>query len=325
MIYNKKISIRASQLKKWSLGYILISVILITIGLKINFFVGVYSLITLMVIFLYEFTNNYFRYLKIEDLSFRIQNIIENREEFDLGDEAFTEIYNLENDIYSLSLRLKKQEYIIKKNNNFFYRSILDLNNNIKKPLVLVNKLVEKLSSSNLSDMQRLEIIRELRNIVPEIEWFIDKFIKLNRIENTKIEYKKEEFDLLDLIKKTIIKYETQIQLQQIRFEFKNEIENIKVLSDYEWIEEAFLNITKYLIFNTKENEKILINIMKNNERLEIYYHIDNEIKEEINVEIELAKKILKKNSFELKIIRSKNIDNFKSCICISTNNMLQS
>ncbi len=324
MIYNKKKSIRASQLKKWSLGYILISAILIATGLIIDFYVGVYSLITLMVIFLYEFTNNYFRYLKIEDLSLRIQKIIENKEEFNLGDEAFTEIYNLENDIYSLSLRLKKQEYFIKKNGNFFYRSILDLNNNIKKPLVAVNKLVEKLSSSNLSDMQRLETIRELRNIVPKIEWFIDKFIKLTKVENMKIEYKKEKFNLVDLIKKQIDKYETQIQLQQIKFEYKNEIENASIISDYEWIQEAFLNITKYLIFNTNENKKIVVDIIKNNQKLDVYYYLDNDVKEDINIEIELARKILKKNDFELKIIRNKNINNSKPYICISTNNMLQ-
>ena len=298
--------------------------------------ISIISLTIIVTILIINYKNK--KSKKIENIINYIEEI--NKKNYNLKIEENTEdeLSNLTNELYKITIMLKEQAELSKKDKNVLQRSLEDISHQIKTPLTSISIMLDNIKENPQMDLHtRQEFIYEISRQIEWINWLVISLLKLSKLDSITVDFKHEEINAENLINNVIknLAIPLDIKQQSVIVTGNNET----FIGDYNWELEALTNIVKNCIEHTPENKKIYINCEKNNFNTKIvirdegngidredikhiferFYKGKNSSENSVGIGLELSKSIIEKDNgyilctsevgkgttFEIKYIRN--------------------
>ena len=298
--------------------------------------ISIISLTIIVTILIINYKNK--KSKKIENIINYIEEI--NKKNYNLKIEENTEdeLSNLTNELYKITIMLKEQAELSKKDKNVLQRSLEDISHQIKTPLTSISIMLDNIKENPQMDLHtRQEFIYEISRQIEWINWLVISLLKLSKLDSNTVDFKHEEINAENLINNVIknLAIPLYIKQQSVIVTGNNET----FIGDYNWELEALTNIVKNCIEHTPENKKIYINCEKNNFNTKIvirdegngidredikhiferFYKGKNSSENSVGIGLELSKSIIEKDNgyilctsevgkgttFEIKYIRN--------------------
>lgn len=224
--------------------------------------ISIISLTIIVTILIINYKNK--KSKKIENIINYIEEI--NKKNYNLKIEENTEdeLSNLTNELYKITIMLKEQAELSKKDKNVLQRSLEDISHQIKTPLTSISIMLDNIKENPQMDLHtRQEFIYEISRQIEWINWLVISLLKLSKLDSNTVDFKHEEINAENLINNVIknLAISLDIKQQSVIVTGNNET----FIGDYNWELEALTNIVKNCIEHTPENKKIYINCEKNN------------------------------------------------------------
>lgn len=224
--------------------------------------ISIISLTIIVTILIINYKNK--KSKKIENIINYIEEI--NKKNYNLKIEENTEdeLSNLTNELYKITIMLKEQAELSKKDKNVLQRSLEDISHQIKTPLTSISIMLDNIKENPQMDLHtRQEFIYEISRQIEWINWLVISLLKLSKLDSNTVDFKHEEINAENLINNVIknLAIPLNIKQQSVIVTGNNET----FIGDYNWELEALTNIVKNCIEHTPENKKIYINCEKNN------------------------------------------------------------
>lgn len=276
--------------------------------------ISIISLTIIVTILIINYKNK--KSKKIENIINYIEEI--NKKNYNLKIEENTEdeLSNLTNELYKITIMLKEQAELSKKDKNVLQRSLEDISHQIKTPLTSISIMLDNIKENPQMDLHtRQEFIYEISRQIEWINWLVISLLKLSKLDSNTVDFKHEEINAENLINNVIknLAIPLDIKQQSVIITGNNET----FIGDYNWELEALTNIVKNCIEHTPENKKIYINCEKNNFNTKIvirdegngidredikhiferFYKGKNSSENSIGIGLALAKKIIEKDN----------------------------
>lgn len=298
--------------------------------------ISIISLTIIVTILIINYKNK--KSKKIENIINYIEEI--NKKNYNLKIEENTEdeLSNLTNELYKITIMLKEQAELSKKDKNVLQRSLEDISHQIKTPLTSISIMLDNIKENPQMDLHtRQEFIYEISRQIEWINWLVISLLKLSKLDSNTVDFKHEEINAENLINNVIKNLAIPLDTKQQSVIVTGNNETF--IGDYNWELEALTNIVKNCIEHTPENKKIYINCEKNNFNTKIvirdegngidredikhiferFYKGKNSSENSVGIGLELSKSIIEKDNgyilctsevgkgttFEIKYIRN--------------------
>lgn len=245
------------EIRKFLLFILLPSAIFCTVAAHFSpWFSLASALLCLFLIFSFLiFTRQ--RYKRIENLTETIDKILRGNDNIDIKSFKEGELSILESDVQKMLSRLRSQKDILQKERTYLADSIADISHQLRTPLTSINLILSLLSSGEISEEKRDELMRELSSLITKTEYLVSVLLKISKIDAGTVQFEKQEIDLFELIKKSAepIMIPMDIKNQSLIID----ISDIKLTGDFVWSLEAFGNILKNCTEHTPEGGTVTV------------------------------------------------------------------
>ena len=249
---------RNPEMKKTIFSYLLITVIAVAIGFWIDMRYVIFA-ITLSVVFSsVHLLADFFRYKKISDLSYQINEILHGQDKYDLSSYAEGELAILQSQLFKMTIQLRQQASTLKKDKIYLTDSIADISHQIKTPLTSINLIASFLSEPDMTDERRMQLTSELMRMLSHVEWLITTLLKMSKFDAGTVEFQNEIVNVEELIRRSssIIAIPMDLRDQTFAFKIKSEI---TFKGDLAWSVEAVGNILKNCMEHTPNGGQIVV------------------------------------------------------------------
>lgn len=229
---------------------LLASVIIMILGIVIEYFIKLYSEIKDMTSYVYYSS---------EHKNYNMKN---KNQEGQMG--------LLKTELMKMTNILKENVELLKNEKVFLNNAISDISHQLKTPmtsLILINDFMYEDIPKDI----RIDFLDKTKSQLNRMDWLIKSMLKLSKIEAKVIEFKKEEVNIKTLIHKAIEPTKMLIDTKELNLIIKGD-NNAQFRGDYNWCTEALVNIIKNCVEHTP-----------NNGELEIYYE-ENSMFSEITI-----------------------------------------
>jgi len=201
----------------------------------------------------------------------KIQNIIKyieeiNRKNYILKIEENSEdnLSQLTNELYKITVMLKEQAEISKKDKKILQNSIEDISHQLKTPLTSISIMLDNIKENpNMEENTKQKFIHEINRQINWINWLVISLLKLSKLDSNTVNFIQKDIKVDELIQNVIKNLSIPIDIKQQNIIIEGTDANF--LGDYNWQLEAITNIVKNCIEHTPENKNIYINFEENN------------------------------------------------------------
>lgn len=272
----------------------------------------VFSILWIIIIF--EYLKR--RDKKINQITQYINEIKNRKYELDINENSEDELSNLKNELYKITVMLKEESEISKKDKENLKMSVEDISHQLKTPLTSITIMLDNLKDNpNMDENTKQKFIFEISKQIDWINWLVISMLKLSKLDANVVQFYEEKINLKRFIDEIVKNLEIPIEIknQQIVIEGN---EKASFIGDYKWQQEAVTNIIKNCIEHNKDNGKIYIRYEENTlftkitikdqgegiskEELkhifERFYKGQNSSENSVGIGLALAKNIIEKN-----------------------------
>ena len=273
----------------------------------------VFSILWLAVIFVYLRKRD----RKINQITQYINQIKNRKYDLDINENSEDELSNLKNELYKITIMLKEESEISKKDKDNLKMSVEDISHQLKTPLTSITIMLDNLKDNpNMDENIKQKFIFEISKQIDWINWLVISMLKLSKLDANVVQFYEEKINLKKFIEEIIKNLEIPIEIknQQIIIEGN---ESASFVGDYKWQQEAVTNIIKNCIEHNKENGKIYIKYEENTlftkitirdegegmtkedlkHIFERFYKGQNSSENSVGIGLALAKNIIEKNN----------------------------
>ena len=279
-------------------------------NLKLNILIIVlFSILWMTIIVLYLRKRD----KKIKQITNYI-NQIKNKK-YDLNTED--ELSNLKNELYKITIMLKEESEISKKDKENLKMSVEDISHQLKTPLTSITIMLDNLKDNpNMEEKTKQKFIFEISKQVEWINWLVISMLKLSKLDANVVQFYDEKINLNKFIGEIIKNLEIPIEVKNQKIIIDGN-ENVSFIGDYKWQQEAITNIIKNCIEHNANNGTIYINYEENSlftkitirdegegiskedlkHIFERFYKGKNSSENSVGIGLALAKNIIEKNN----------------------------
>lgn len=272
----------------------------------------VFSILWMIIIF--EYLKR--RDKKINQITQYINEIKNRKYELDINENSEDELSNLKNELYKITVMLKEESEISKKDKENLKMSVEDISHQLKTPLTSITIMLDNLKDNpNMDENTKQKFIFEISKQIDWINWLVISMLKLSKLDANVVQFYEEKINLKKFIDEIVKNLEIPIEIknQQIVIEGN---EKASFIGDYKWQQEAVTNIIKNCIEHNKDNGKICIRYEENTlftkitikdegegiskedlkHIFERFYKGQNSSENSVGIGLALAKNIIEKN-----------------------------
>lgn len=278
-----------------------------------NILIIVFSILWMAIIYLYLRKRD----KKINQITQYINQIKNRKYDLDINENSEDELSNLKNELYKITVMLKEESEISKKDKDNLKMSVEDISHQLKTPLTSITIMLDNLKDNpNMDENTKQKFIFEISKQIDWINWLVISMLKLSKLDANVVQFYEEKINLKKFIEEIIKNLEIPIEIknQQIVIEGN---EKASFIGDYKWQQEAVTNIIKNCIEHNKENGKIYIKYEENTlftkitirdegegmtkedlkHIFERFYKGQNSSENSVGIGLALAKNIIEKNN----------------------------
>ncbi|SCG95085.1 MULTISPECIES: sensor histidine kinase [unclassified Romboutsia] len=242
--YNKSISFGNEPIISESINELLsvnilflVFVFVLFLILSIYYFKKVYSDITDMTDYVYN---------RSEGRIFEMKN---SNQEGQIG--------LLKTELIKMTNILKEKVELLNNDKIFLNDTISDISHQLKTPmtsLIILNDLMYE----DIPKETKVEFLDKIKSQLTRMEWLIKSMLKLSKVEAKVIDFKKEEVDIKELVRRALQPSLIPIELKNINLDINGD-DDATYYGDIDWSTEALLNIIKNCIEHTPKNGSLTI------------------------------------------------------------------
>ena len=254
---------------------------------------------------------------KIKQITEYINEIKNRKYDLDINENSEDELSNLKNELYKITVMLREESEISKKDKENIKMSVEDISHQLKTPLTSITIMLDNLKDNpNMDENTKQKFIFKISKQVDWINWLVISMLKLSKLDANVVQFYEEKINLKRFIDEIIKNLEIPIEIknQQIVIEGN---ENASFIGDYKWQQEAVTNIIKNCIEHNKDNGNIFIKYEENTlftkiivrdegegisredlkHIFERFYKGKNSSENSVGIGLALAKNIIEKNN----------------------------
>lgn len=211
------------------------------------------------------FLTNYIQYKiifnKIKQLTSTAKKIID-------GDNSVTINENKEGEIAKLAVSFRSMKDIIRKNmkdllveKEFLGRMLQDISHQLKTPLSTISIYNEMLLIEDLPRQKQVQLLQNNEIQISRMNVLIQNLLKVAKIDAKAISFDKEPLNLVNTINEVLNRLENIINERDLSIDWDG-TEEVMVIHDKLWMQEALMNLLKNAIEHSKPGEKITLQVM---------------------------------------------------------------
>ncbi|MFJ7916553.1 MULTISPECIES: ATP-binding protein [unclassified Lysinibacillus] len=211
------------------------------------------------------FLANYIQYKiifnKIKQLTSIAKKIID-------GDYSVTINENKEGEIAKLAVSFRSMKDIIRKNmkdllveKEFLGRMLQDISHQLKTPLSTISIYNEMLLIEDLPRQKQVQLLQNNEIQISRMNVLIQNLLKVAKIDAKAISFNKEPLNLVNTINEVLNRLENIINERDLSIDWDGS-EEVVVIHDKLWMQEALMNLLKNAIEHSKPGEKITLQVM---------------------------------------------------------------
>ena len=239
-----------------------------------------------------------------------------------LDDLSEDELSILKNEIYKTTIMLKEIATLNEKAKKELKVALEDISHQLKTPLTSILIMLDNLIDNPQMDSKtKATFLHDIKREVINLNFLVQNILKLSRFDANTIKFKKEEFNVSDLIHEIKQNVAPICDLKNITLE-TDIAPNIKLKGDFHWQVEALTNIVKNCIEHSPENKKIRLKARENKAYGELiitdqgpgippddlpnifkrFYKGQNASSDSVGIGLALAKTIIEKDNGTIKV-----------------------
>ena len=201
---------------------------------------------------------------KVMDLCDDIDRILRNDDLISFDEHKEGELSVLSAEIHKMTIRLREQNAELKNEKQFAKEALEDISHQLRTPLTSVMMILGLMRSSDLSEKERIEYLRDLYELLARMKWLIETMLSLSRIEAEAVRFAKDTVSCRKLIAHSIDTVSVTAELKgvEIRTEIAGDPEFI---GDLHCTSEAVVNLLKNAIEHTPEGGTVTVSANGNN------------------------------------------------------------
>ena len=201
---------------------------------------------------------------KISQITQYINEIKNKKYDLDINENSEDELSNLKNELYKITVMLKEESEISKKDKENIKMSVEDISHQLKTPLTSITIMLDNLKDNpNMDENTKQKFIFEISKQIDWINWLVISMLKLSKLDANVVQFYKEKINLKKLINEIIKNLEIPIEIKNQQIIIEGD-ENASFTGDYKWQQEAITNIIKNCIEHNKEKGKLFIKYEEN-------------------------------------------------------------
>ena len=283
-------------------------------NLKLNILIIVlFSILWMTIIVLYLRKRD----KKIKQITNYINQIKNKKYDLNIEENTEDELSNLKNELYKITIMLKEESEISKKDKENLKISVEDISHQLKTPLTSITIMLDNLKDNpNMEEKTKQKFIFEISKQVEWINWLVISMLKLSKLDANVVQFYDEKINLKKFIGEIIKNLEIPIEVKNQKIIIDGN-ENVSFIGDYKWQQEAITNIIKNCIEHNANNGTIYINYEENSlftkitirdegegipkedlkHIFERFYKGKNSSENSVGIGLALAKNIIEKNN----------------------------
>ena len=254
---------------------------------------------------------------KIKQITNYINQIKNKKYDLNIEENTEDELSNLKNELYKITIMLKEESEISKKDKENLKMSVEDISHQLKTPLTSITIMLDNLKDNpNMEEKTKQKFIFEISKQVEWINWLVISMLKLSKLDANVVQFYDEKINLKKFIGEIIKNLEIPIEVKNQKIIIDGN-ENVSFIGDYKWQQEAITNIIKNCIEHNANNGTIYINYEENSlftkitirdegegiskedlkHIFERFYKGKNSSENSVGIGLALAKNIIEKNN----------------------------
>lgn len=254
---------------------------------------------------------------KIKQITKYINEIKNKKYELNIDENSEDELSNLKNELYKITIMLKEESEISKKDKENLKISVEDISHQLKTPLTSITIMLDNLKENpNMDENTKQKFIFEISKQIDWINWLVISMLKLSKLDANVVQFYDEKINLNKFITEIVKNLEIPIEIKNQNIIINGDNEAYFV-GDYKWQQEAVTNIIKNCIEHNKENGTISIKYEENNlftkisikdegngiekedlkHIFERFYKGKNSTENSVGIGLSLSKNIIEKNN----------------------------
>lgn len=254
---------------------------------------------------------------KIQQITNYINQIKNKKYDLNIEENTEDELSNLKNELYKITIMLKEESEISKKDKENLKMSVEDISHQLKTPLTSITIMLDNLKDNpNMEEKTKQKFIFEISKQVEWINWLVISMLKLSKLDANVVQFYDEKINLKKFIGEIIKNLEIPIEVKNQKIIIDGD-SNVSFIGDYKWQQEAITNIIKNCIEHNENNGTIYINYEENSlftkitirdegegiskedlkHIFERFYKGKNSSENSVGIGLALAKNIIEKNN----------------------------
>ena len=189
----------------------------------------VFSILWMAIIFVYLRKRD----RKINQITQYINQIKNRKYDLDINENSEDELSNLKNELYKITVMLKEESEISKKDKDNLKMSVEDISHQLKTPLTSITIMLDNLKDNpNMDENTKQKFIFEISKQIDWINWLVISMLKLSKLDANVVQFYEEKINLKKFIDEIIKNLEIPIEIknQQIVIEGN---QNAAFVGDY--------------------------------------------------------------------------------------------
>ncbi|MBF8982447.1 HAMP domain-containing protein [Lutibacter sp. B2] len=177
------------------------------------------------------------------------------------GEERKDEIGQVTMMFNSMADKLEK----IDKNRRTFISAVA---HELRSPMTLIKGFIQGIVDGTIEEREQNKYLNIILEETKRLNQLVINLLDIQKMESGQYPINPISFDICELIRRTLIKYEEEIEKRNIEVELVFEEDKLMVLADKEAIEQVLINLIDNAMKFMNENPKIIIKVKKRKDKV---------------------------------------------------------
>ena len=178
----------------------LATAVFVIVGFLVSALTGMMIMsVCLITITIFLLTEHY-RYRKLQKLSADLDRLLISGTPLPITEYNEGELSILANQIQKITLLLKESAEVVKSDKKYLADSLADISHQLRTPLTAMNLTASMLRNPELSTEKRIELSKELRNLLIRTDWLVETLLKLSKLDAGTVKLLQNPVQVADLI-----------------------------------------------------------------------------------------------------------------------------
>lgn len=208
-----------------------------------------------------------FMFLFSKNITVPLKKINNTLKEFAKGNFDKRVKYNKDNELGELATNINQMADAVNSLEEMRHNFVSDISHELRTPMTSISGFLEGILDGTIPENEKDKYLSIALSESKRLSKLVNDLLNLSRIEDQVKKLNLEAFDLDELSKLVLIKFEDQITSKNINVEFELEGDEFIVIADRDKIIQVLTNLFHNAVKFTPYDGKISINLKKNNRK----------------------------------------------------------